>query len=129
MADVTIPYGNPGVAAFELTDDYTNTVLLRGSHPALSPAVSGEAGDTISRFQVIGLNGLGNIVPASSAYPAIGIATEPATVGQRVLYWYAGHFNADMLVFHPDFDTEQVQLGVFNGAPTPTNIRLSPRFG
>lgn len=135
MADVTIPYAQPGVATFELTDDYLNTALLRGSHPALSPAVSDVVGEEIVRFQPIGFNSSGELVPATwdateeNAVKAIGISTMAAAAGERGFYWYTGHFNSDMLVFHSSFDTDAKKLAAFEGSPTPTAIRLSPRFG
>ena len=135
MPDINIPYAQPGVAAFELTDDYVQNVLLRGSHPALSPAISGEAGADIARFQPVGFNGAGELVPATwhatpaNAVKAIGVATAAVADGGRCLYWYAGHFNLDMLDFDSSFDTDAKKLAAFAGSPTPTDIRVTPRFG
>ena len=129
MADVTAPYGQPGVAAFELTDDYLNTVLLRGSHPILSPAVSLPVGVAFSRFQVVGLDANGNLAPANATIKAIGVAYTAGVVGERGLYWYAGHFNSDMLVWDASFNTPAKKAAAFQGSPTPTDIRVSPRFG
>lgn len=135
MADVTIPYAQPGIAAFQLTDEYLNTILLRGSLPALSELVSGAAGAEIRRFQPVGFNASGLIVPATwnatpaNAIKAIGIASEAIALGGRSLYWYTGHFNMDVLDYDSSFDTDAKKLAAFNGSPTPTAIRVSPRFG
>lgn len=135
MANVNIPYAQPGLASFELTDDYLNTTLLNGSHPALSPAVSGVAGADIERFEVVGFNAAGEIVPAvwnatpANAIKPIGVCYVAALDGQRVLYWYAGHFNLDMLIFDASFDTDAKKESAFVGAPTPTQIRADKRFG
>ena len=134
MANVTAPYGQPGVAEFTLTDDYLNTVLLRGSHPILSPAVSVEAGAVIQRFQVVGFDATGKLVPATwnatpaDAIKAVGVSEIGGAIGARVLYWYAGHFNSDMLVWDASFDTPAKKAAAFQGSPTPTDIRVSPRF-
>lgn len=134
MPDVTIPLAQPGVASFELTDDFLNTHLLRGSDPRLSEAVSGAAGAAIERFEVVGFDSSGDVVPATwNADPdlsvaPIGVATAAAADGERVLYWFTGHFNFDVLVFDATFDTDAKKLVAFNGAPTPTQIRVSPRF-
>ena len=135
MPPITIPYAQPGVASFELTDDYLNQHLLRGSDPKLSPAISGEAGATIRRFEAVGFDSSGDIVPAvwhatysGGGVRAIGIATNAAAAGERVLFWTTGHFNQDMILFHTSFDTPEKCHMAFFGAPTPTAIRLDPRF-
>lgn len=136
MPDITIPLADPGTAHFELTDDYLNQHVLMGSHPALSPAVSGEAGAAIRELEVVGFNSAGEVVPATwNADPAlaiapIGIATAASDglgTNPRVLYWYCGHFNLDLIVFNASFDTAAKRVAAFNGAPTPTNIRLTSR--
>ena len=135
MPDIKIPYANPGVASFELGDTHINEQLLMGSHPIQSPAVSGEACAAIAALQVVGFNA-GEVVPATwNADPALGVkpvgiavaASDGLGTNPRVLYWYAGHYNVDLLVFDATFNTAAKKLAAFNGAPTPTNIRLSSR--
>lgn len=136
----TIPYANPGVASFELTDDYVNEHLLRGSDPKLEPAISYEAGDDLPRLHVVGWQGndptTETVVPATwdanpdAAIKPIGITTvAPAAEGERVLVWHSGHFNLDLITFDASFDTPEKRKTAFVGAPTPTRIRLDPRFG
>lgn len=134
MPDVKIPYGLPGVAAFELSELYVNSQLLRGSHPALSPAIPGTAGAVISRFHVVGFSA-GELVPATwnadpdLAVKPVGVAALAAADGADTLYHYSGHFNMDELVFDATFNTPAKKIAAFDGSPTPTNIRVSPRFG
>ena len=135
----TIPYANPGVASFELTDDYVNEHLLRGSDPKLEPAISYEAGDDLARFQAVGWSNndptTGIVVPATwdadpdAAIRPVGITTAAAAEDERVLVWFAGHFNEDLIIFDASFDTPTKRHAAFIGAPTPTRIRLDPRFG
>ena len=134
MPPIEIPQAQPGVAHFELSDDYVNTHILNGEHPALSPAISGESGAAIERWQVVGYDASGDIVPATwdadpaDAIQAIGVATNATTAaGERVLYWYAGHFNLSLLVFDATFDTEAKRLGAFAGSPNPSQLRVSSR--
>lgn len=135
MAPTTIPYAQPGVASFELTDDFLNQHLLRGSDPKITPAISGEAGADIRRFEAVGFDANGDIVPATwdavdaNAIKPIGIATAAALAGARVLYWTTGYFNEDVILFDASFDTPEKRHMAFHGAPTPTAIRLDPRFG
>ena len=138
MPDVTIPYAQPGVASFELTDDYLNTVLLRGSHPVLAPAVSHDADDDVARFQVVGFannDPSEGLTPAvwdadpADAIQAVGVVYVAAVAGERALYWYSGFFNSDMLVWDASFDTPEKKANAFVGAPTPTTIKTAPRFG
>ena len=135
MPDINIPYAQPGVASFEMSDDYVNEQLLMGSHPIQSPAASGEAGAAIAVRQVVGFSA-GKVVPATwNADPALAVApvgiaataSDGLGTNPRVLYWYAGHYNIDLLVFDATFNTDAKKLAAFNGAPTPTNIRLSSR--
>lgn len=135
MAPTNIPYAQPGVASFELTDDFLNEHLLNGSDPKQEPATSGLCGADVRRFEVIGFDGDGEIVPATwnvdpeLAIAPIGIATAAATAGQRVLFWISGNYNSDLILFHTSFDTEAKRLKAFFGAPSPTRIVLGPRFG
>ena len=142
MPPIEIPQAQPGVAHFELSDDYVNTHILNGEHPALSPAISAISGAAIERWQVVGYDASGNIVPATwdadpaDAIQAIGVATNAVTAtnaitataaGERVLYWYAGHFNLSLLVFDATFDTEAKRLAAFAGSPNPSQLRVSSR--
>ena len=131
MTDTTFPYGNPGVAGYELTGNYLNSVLLRGSDPELSPAVSAAVGAAnLARFAVVGFDATGKLALAKKdgTVKAIGVLTAAATAGATTAqYWYAGHFNSDMLVFDASFATAADKAAAFAGAPSPTRIRVSPR--
>ena len=64
-----------------------------------------------------------------AAIRPVGITTAAAAEDERVLVWFAGHFNEDMIIFDASFDTPTKRHTAFIGAPTPTRIRLDPRFG
>lgn len=131
MADTKLPYAQPGVAAFELSDAYLNQTLLRGSDPSLSPAVSAVASGAIPRFAVVGFDADGKIALATAdkTVRAIGITdTASAAEDERILYWYTGHFNSDILVWDASFATQADKDTAFDGAPTPVLIRITKRF-
>lgn len=58
MANVTIPYADPGRAAFEELDTYFNVELLAGNHPELKPAYhfDMENDTSFEQFSVVGLD-------------------------------------------------------------------------
>lgn len=129
----TIPYGLPGVASFELTDDYVNQRMLNGSFPPLDPASSAEAGDDLERFHVVGYDSSFNLIPATwdadpdLAVKPIGITAVSALTGERVLFHVSGHWNLDILTFDASFNTDAKKINAFIGAPTPTAIKISSR--
>lgn len=141
MVTRTVPYADPGRAAFEELDTYIQNFLLAGSHPELAPAYSFPLplSATYAQFTVVGLNSSGELVPATwNATPAnaikpIGIIAHavargasgaPAVNGQ---VFYSGCFNQDALVWDASFDTDAKKQAAFRGSPTPTNIIVKKR--
>lgn len=139
MVTRTVPYADPGRAAFEELDTYIQNFLLAGSHPELAPAYSFPlpANANYAQFTVLGLNSSGELVPATwnatpaNAIKAIGVlahassrgATEPSTGP----VFYQGCFNQDALVWDASFDTDAKKQAAFRGSPSPTNIIIDKR--
>lgn len=109
-----------GVPAFEALDTFTQTQLLAGSEPGLTPAVRILMSDslTLPQFMVVGLTG-GKLVKAvynatlASGVKPIGVLAHAATSGAsnttiKGEVWLTGCFNADAdspLVWDATFDT------------------------
>lgn len=110
-----------GIAAFEALDVFTQTQLVAGSEPALSPAVRILLADslTLANFTVVGLDAAGKLVKAvynavvASGVVPIGVLVHAATSGAgnttiKGEVWLTGCFNADAdspLVWDASFDT------------------------
>lgn len=112
--------------------------LFLSSHPdPLSMDHLVEASQTLAAFTVVGLNASGRLVAAtatgSPAVKPIGVLAHPVTspagtnyVGAKV--YRAGHFNHKRLVWDSTFNTDALKINAFEGAPTPTQIRIgTPR--
>lgn len=140
MQDTTVPYAAPGVAAFEDLGNFDHGHLLTGNHPPLVEAVGMPLANntTVARFTVVGRNAAGKIVPAvrGSADAAddikpVGITAYAASLGAsgeaNVPVFYSGCFNPDALVWPASYTTEAQKLAAFEGAPTPTTIRIATR--
>ena len=139
MANVTIPYPEAGLAAFESLDAWYSGFLLSGSDPKLEPGFPMEiaVGQALSQFQVVGLNSSGKLVPAtwnaspSSAIKAIGVCTQavaaPTGAGVTVPIFLAGNFNPDALVWDASFDTDAKKVQAFFDSPSPTRILIRKR--
>lgn len=67
MADVKIPYADPGRASFEQMDTYLQQFLLAGNHPQLSPAYGYpvQFNANYEQFSVLGLDSAGELVRAT----------------------------------------------------------------
>lgn len=72
MADVTIPYADPGRASFEQLDTYLQAHLLAGNHPELAPAVGFPLSNNSSfvQFSVVGLGADGKLALATEGADA-----------------------------------------------------------
>ena len=140
MATVKVPYADPGVAAFEVLDTYTQEFLLAGNHPELAPAYSFPLDNSTSfaQFSVVGLDASGNLalavtgsVDPANDIQAIGVLAHSASLGASGTgtgqVWYSGCFNMDALVWDVSFDTDAKKEAAFRGAPTPTNIIVAKR--
>lgn len=139
MPNVKVPYAQAGLAAFEELDTYEKDFLISGSWPVLSPGyplpVEGE--EELLKFQVVGLNGDGRLVPATwhatpaNAIKPIGVVTQ-AVVGAAdhsttVPVFYSGCFNPEALVWDASFDTDAKKVNAFVASPTPTQIVIRAR--
>lgn len=134
MANVTVPYIEQGLAAFEELDSYHQSFLLSGSHPPFATGIpmTIKAAENLQQFHVVGLDASNRIVPAVlGTVQAIGICSQ-AVVGNALgtttaPIIYSGCFNPDALVWHPSFDTDAKKEAAFRGAPAPTQIVVRSR--
>lgn len=99
MANVTIPYADPGRASFEEMDTYLQGFLLAGNHPQLAPAYGFPmpASTSFLQFSVLGLDANGKLAMATEGgsdggvnasiagtFSGVGTAADTITVGDRV---------------------------------------------
>lgn len=139
---VTVPYIEAGQAAFDVLDTYNQNFLHIGEHPRLASfPMKVEPETSLLQFAVVGVNAGGNLVMASLGADSdgddilpVGVLTQAVTAGPEsdgdttVPVWYSGHFgNIDALVWHDDFDTDQLKLDAFKGSPTPTTVVVAKR--
>lgn len=133
MANVTVPYPEAGLAAFEELDNYAQAFLLSGDHPRLASYPMEAAEDQVFRqFEVVGYDADGNLVPAVlGTVDAVGVITQALDTtgksGVTVPTFYSGCFNPDALVWDDSYATLEDKLNAFRGAPTPTQITLRTR--
>ena len=130
MATITPPYADPGRAAFQELDTYLSTSLLAGPHPKLKPAYPfpAAAGTVLAQFAVVGLDGSGNVVAATTAVKPIGVLAHAKLNGDVFAeVWYSGNFNQDFLTWDASLNTDTLKQAAFRGSPTPTNIIISKR--
>jgi hypothetical protein len=129
MANVTLPYGDAGLAAFEAGDSYSTVELFSGNTPSpVTENFTVASGVAIPAFSVVGLTA-GNIVMAEQDGDpqAIGITTAPVLntgAAQSVAIFRAGCFNPAALNWHASYDTDAKKAAAFRAAPTPTNILI-----
>ena len=135
MANVKIPYADPGRASFESLDTWSSDWLLGGSHPVLEPAFSYELAPStvLAQFTVVGLNSSGKLVKAELTTPVkpIGVLAHATTSGASGVtkgpVWYSGCFNSEALVWDASYDTDAKKLAAFQGSPAPTTILITKR--
>jgi hypothetical protein len=99
MANVTIPYADPGRASFEEMDRYLQGFLLVGNHPQLAPAYGFPmpASTSFEQFSVLGLDANGKLAMATEGsdvggaratgaitFSGTGTANDTVTIGARV---------------------------------------------
>jgi hypothetical protein len=129
MADITVPYANAGMAAYEAGDTYKTVELFSGDTPLpVSEDFPVASGVAIAAFSVVGLSG-GNLVLANTTGPIVPIGVTTAPVlntgsAQRVAIYRAGCFNPAALTWHADYATDADKAAAFRGAPAPTNILI-----
>jgi len=105
--------------------------LFLSSHPsAITYDYLVAANQTLAAFTVVGFNANDEIVPAVlGTVEAIGVLavdiSTPATGALKGAPVYRlGHFNHKRLVWDDSYDTEAKKLMAFEGAPTPTQIKI-----
>ena len=114
--------------------------LFLSSHPsALTFNHRAAAATALSAGTVVGLNASGQVVAAEKGTPANGedpavdgvaaigvlaIDVTATTSAKDVPVYRVGHFNIERLTFDDSFATEADKLAAFEGAPSPTQIRL-----
>lgn len=122
-----IPFGNPGQAGSS-TEDFTQFDLLLSDTPTFfTEDMTLAASQDIALYEVVGVDGSGNIIPAvEGTTAAIGIAAGAITSGAgenpTIQVIRGGHFNADALVWDASYNTDALQIAAFRGATTPTQI-------
>lgn len=134
MAEVNVPYSEAGLAAFQELDSYVTEFLISGSWPALAPGypLPMAASQTFKQFEVLGLDGNNQLVPAEyGVTQAQFVCTQAVTSGAgenpTVDVFYAGCFNPDALVWGASYDNDEKKRSAFEGAPTPTQILIRAR--
>lgn len=135
MPIINIPYGEAGIAGFELSDDFSTTELFNSLVPLASTEDFPVAeSTTLPVFSVVGLSA-GVLVLAKTSVTAvvpIGITTAPVVTGvgqtDRIAIFRTGNFNPAALTWHADYDTAAKKAAAFRGSPTPTNILIRERL-
>jgi hypothetical protein len=120
-----------GVPA-QWSDDFAVTPegLITGEYPAqfvqdLPTAFS----QTLTAGMVVGVNGTGEVVQATTSIKPIGVLMYNVTTGAsgdklvaRVLR--SACINPDRLTWHSTFDTDAKKMAAFEGSASPTQIVL-----
>lgn len=134
MANITIPNieataGIPSQSS-DVIDPGLGELFLSMHPAALTFDYLFAANQTIEANTVIGFNANKEIVPAVlGTVAAIGVTAirvvTPATGALKGGPVYrTGHFNHKRLVWDDTYDTEAKKIMAFEGAPTPTQIRI-----
>ena len=118
MAQVPIGYDyatRRGTPAFEVLDTYTSQALVAGSEPGMGPTtrILMASSITLAALSVVGLDGAGKLVLATTAIKPIGVLLHPAASGatnttKHGEVFLTGNYNADAdspLVWDASFDT------------------------
>lgn len=136
MATITIPdiSSTPGLVAQGAdTIVGADVALITGNEPAyLTEDMTVALSQTLAAYQVVGLDGSGNIIPAVlGTTQAIGITLFPVTTPgsgalKAVPILRAACLNPDKLVYDATYNTVEKKLEAFRGAPSPTDIVVRP---
>lgn len=134
MATITIPNQEATVGIPSQSSDVIDPglgELFLSMHPAALPLdYLFAANQTIEANTVVGFNANKEIIPAVlGTVTAIGVTVirvvTPASGALKGAPVYrAGHFNHKRLVWDASYDTEAKKIMAFEGAPTPTQIRV-----
>lgn len=109
-------------------------LFLSQHPPGLTFDYEVAASQTLAAFTVVGFDANKRLVPAAlGSVVAIGVLAHAITTPSGTAYKGAkvyrhGHFNHERLIWGASYDTDSKKVMAFEGAPTPTNIRIgSPR--
>lgn len=121
----TIPHGDVHLAGVE-TESFTPIVFLTGDTP--SQVTTAEvAAVALSKWQVVGRDGTGKIIPAVlGTTEAIGItvnAVDPAAGTGKVAVYRAGCYNPKALVWDATYDTDAKKKTAFEKTGTQIFMR------
>lgn len=134
---ITIPNQEGGVGIPSQWSDTINDPLgplFLSSHPdPLTIDYPVAASQTLAAFTVVGFDSSKRLVPAvlggGSPIQAIGVLAHAITTDGSTNYkgakvFRGGHFNHKRLVWDASYDSEAKKVMAFEGAPTPTQIRV-----
>lgn len=123
----TIPMGNPGQAG-DAFESFTQFDLIASDTPSFfTMDMILAASQDIALYEVVGVNGSGQIIPAVlGTTAAIGIAAGAIESGEgenpTIQIIRGGNFIGDKLVWNAAYDTDAKKAAAFAGAPSPTQI-------
>lgn len=120
MALVVIPTPNPGVAGFELGNEYTQVEVFYGEQQLVTEPYKVAAGAELPIYTVVGLNGAGELIPAAAGN-LIGVTSAPAKGGDTIDVYRQAYFNDQALCWPTGtaFDTLAERKAAFLGSRSP----------
>lgn len=131
---ITIPNQEGGVGIPSQWSDTINDPLgplFLSSHPdPLTIDYPVAASQNMAAFTVVGFDGSKRLIPAVlGTTAAIGVLAHAITTDASTNYkgakvFRGGHFNHKRLVWDASYDSEAKKVMAFEGAPTPTQIRV-----
>jgi len=131
---ITIPNQEGGVGIPSQWSDTINDPLgplFLSSHPdPLTIDYPVAASQNMAAFTVVGFDGSKRLIPAVlDTTAAIGVLAHAITTDASTNYkgakvFRGGHFNHKRLVWDASYDSEAKKVMAFEGAPTPTQIRV-----
>lgn len=130
--DIPNQEGTIGIPTHTTEDVLENDgPLFLSSHPdPITYDYEVAASQTLTAGQVVGFNGAGRLIPAVlGTTPAIGvmaiaITTDASTSYKGAKVYRGGHFNHKRLGWDATYNTEAKKINAFEGAPTPTSIKV-----
>jgi len=122
-----IPIGNPGVAGDSFENFRQDDFLLSDEPGFFTQDMVLAVSQDIALYEVVGVNGSGQIIPAvSGTTEAIGVAagaiTSDGASNPTIQVIRGGHLNGDKLVWDATYNTDALKQAAFETAPAPTQI-------
>jgi hypothetical protein len=124
MAEIKLPYGDVGLASFEVGDSYKVVELFSGPSNTLQRDYNVAAGVALPAFSVVGVSGGNLVLAVSGTTQAIGVTTATVSTSasaQRVDVMLDGCFNPEALNWDASYSTDALKRAAFDGAPAPTS--------